>query len=186
MSRLTRRSVIAGIGASGRWAGCVNPLENNGAAAIDARVASTVAYMHRTYPGTLDLTEKASGMLVMPLITEAGLGLGGSYGRGSLLIEDATVNYYSAASASVGIQIGAQQFAHVLFFMNSDALSRFRNSDGWAVGADVEYVVADQGGNLSVDTTNILSPVVAVIFGQAGLHVGATLEGTKYTRINPA
>jgi len=27
--------------------------------------------------------------------------------------------------------------------------------------------------------------VMAVIFGQAGLRVGATLEGVKYTRIIP-
>lgn len=43
----------------------------------------------------------------------------------------------------------------------------------------------DQGGNLSAETLTALDPVVAVVYGQSGLIVGATLEGTVYTRIIP-
>ena len=91
----------------------------------------------------------------------------------------------SATKGSFGLQIGAQQYAHVLFFMTEPALTGFRRSQGWAAGADVEYVFKDQGGNLRAETTTSVAPVIAVIFGQAGLLVGATLEGVKYTRIIP-
>ena len=43
------------------------------------------------------------------LLTEAGFGIGGAYGRGALRINDVTVDYYSAAKATIGFQIGAQQ-----------------------------------------------------------------------------
>ena len=89
------------------------------------------------------------------------------------------------AAGTFGLQIGAQQFSHVLFFMNDEALGSFRRSSGWAAGGDIRYAVRDKGGNVAVDTTTVLDPVVAVIFGQTGLIVGATLEGTKYTRIIP-
>jgi lipid-binding SYLF domain-containing protein len=102
-----------------------------------------------------------------------------------LRIGGTTVDYYSATRASLGPQLGAQQYAHVLFFMTEQALTEFRTSPGWAAGADLEYVAKDQGGNLSADTTTQLSPVIAVVFGQAGLLVGATLTGTKYSRIIP-
>ena len=69
--------------------------------------------------------------------------------------------------------------------LTNDALMKFRRSQGWAAGADVEYVVKDQGGNIRAETTTSTAPVIAVIFGQAGLHIGATLEGVKYTRIIP-
>ena len=69
--------------------------------------------------------------------------------------------------------------------MTEDALMRFRRSPGWAAGADVEYVFKDQGGNIRAETTTSTAPVIAVIFGQAGALVGATLEGVKYTRIIP-
>ncbi len=69
--------------------------------------------------------------------------------------------------------------------MTEEALSEFRASSGWAAGADVEYAINDRGANLSAETTTALSPVIAVVFGQAGLLAGATVEGTKYSRIIP-
>ena len=121
----------------------------------------------------------------MPLVTEAGLGLGGGYGRGALRVGGATVDYYSTTKASAGIQIGAQQYAHVLFFMTDDALMNFRRSPGWAAGANIEYAFPDRGETLAAETTTQLAPIIAVIFGQSGLRAGATLEGVKYTRIIP-
>ena len=69
--------------------------------------------------------------------------------------------------------------------MTEEALRDFRYSSGWAVGADIKYAVSTQGGNIGTDTTELLSPVVAIVFGQAGLIAGATLEGQRYTRILP-
>ena len=185
MSIFTRRQFALGALAGSTLAACGNGVGGAGAATIDARVDSTLAFMRQTYPGTIDLEARAAGLLVMPLITEVGLGLGGSFGRGALRVGPSTVDYYAAASGSAGLQIGAQQFSHVLFFMTEDALLDFRQSPGWAAGADLEYVISAQAETLRAETTTTLSPVIAVLFGQTGLRVGATLEGVKYTRIIP-
>ncbi len=166
-------------------AACDNGLNSQGPAIIDARVSETLSFMEATYPGTRDLRDKAAGYLVMPLITEAGFGVGGSFGRGALQVNGITVDYYSSTQASIGLQIGAQQFSHVLFFMTDEALQDFRTSPGWQAEADIEYVVNDEGQNLSAGTLTALSPVVGVVFGQAGLLAGASIEGTKYNRIIP-
>ena len=184
MTLLTRRNFGLGAAAT-TLAACSNGIGTNGAATIDARVDSTLSYMYSRYPGTRDLMLKSAGMLVMPLITEVGLGFGGAYGRGALRIGQPTVDYYSAATASAGLQLGGQQYSHVLFFMTEEALMNFRQSPGWAAGADMEYALNDQGENIRAETTTSLAPVIAVVFGQAGFRVGATLEGTKYTRILP-
>ncbi|MGH1329511.1 MAG: YSC84-related protein [Paracoccaceae bacterium] len=186
-SPATRRRFILGAGALGLMAtaGCDNGLRGSGASTIDARVDATLNYLYSTFPGTNELRDKSVGVLVMPLVTKAGFGFGGSYGRGALRVGQSTVDYYSATQASFGIQIGAQQYAHTLFFMTEAALADFRNSPGWAAGADVEYVFANQGENISADTTTTLSPVVGFVFGQTGLIAGATIEGTKYSRIIP-
>jgi lipid-binding SYLF domain-containing protein len=152
---------------------------------IDSRVDSTLNFMYNSYPGTRDLANNASGMLVMPVVTEAGLGLGGSFGRGALRIGSSTVDYYSATSGSAGFQIGAQQFSTVLFFMTQEALTDFRRSNGWAAGADIEYALQDRGVTLRAETTTSLAPVIAVVFAQAGFRASATIEGTKYARIIP-
>lgn len=186
MTQFTRRSfTLAALAGAGMTAACGNGVGSTASSTIDARVDKTLDYLYSRYPNTRDLAEKSNGMLVMPLVTEAGFGIGGGYGRGALRVNGTTVDYYSAAKGSIGLQIGAQQFAHVLFFMTEDALMRFRHSPGWAAGADAEYVLKDQGGNVRADTTTATTPVVAVIFGQAGLMAGATLEGVKYTRIIP-
>lgn len=185
MKRYTRRTVLSGAAAMLALTACGNGVGSEGATKLDARVDATLNYLDNTYPGTRDLREKSVGMLIMPLVTEASFGFGGSYGRGALRVNDITVDYYSATQASFGIQAGAQQYAHVLYFMTEESLAEFRTSQGWAAGADVEYAVNDRGGNLSAETTTVLAPVIAVVFGQAGLLAGASVEGTKYQRIIP-
>tara|TARA_R110002094_G_scaffold219812_3_gene192020 strand:- start:581 stop:1204 length:624 start_codon:yes stop_codon:yes gene_type:complete len=183
---LSRRGFTFGaLAATSLTAACGNGIGGRGPQLIDARVSATLDEMYRSYPNTRQLADKANGMLIMPLVTEAGFGLGGAYGRGALLVNDTTVDYYSVVKGSGGLQIGAQQYAHVLFFMTEPALSEFRRSPGWAAGADLEYVISDRGDSVAADTTTVLSPVLAAVFGRAGLRVGATLEGTKYSRIIP-
>ncbi|MDE4131740.1 YSC84-related protein [Phaeobacter sp. QD34_3] len=185
-SGVTRRGFTLGLLAgTGAMAACGNGVGNSNAATIDARVDATLNQMYREYPNTIDLAEKSTGMLVMPLVTEAGFLVGGAYGRGALRINGVTVDYYSTVKGNAGLQIGAQQYAHVLFFMTDNALAGFRRSSGWAAGADLEYVVRDDGNSLAADTNTLTSPILAAVFAQAGLRIGATLEGTKYTRIIP-
>ena len=190
MTEAVSRRYFIGFGAAAlTLAACSDQINGNGvdstaAAEIDARVDATQQYLFGKYPGTADLAEKSHGILFMPLVTEAGFGIGGSYGRGALRINGVTVDYYSAAKATFGFQIGAQQYAHALFFMTEDALSNFRRSSGWAAGADIRYATPDQGGSIGKETTE-LDPVIGLVFGQQGLIAGATVSGVKYTRIIP-
>ena len=98
-----RRQFSLGLIALGGAAACSNGIGNNNAAEIDARIEAALSTMYQVYPGAQNLAEKATGLLVMPLITEAGLGLGTGYGRGALQIEGVNVDYYSSTSASAGL-----------------------------------------------------------------------------------
>jgi lipid-binding SYLF domain-containing protein len=178
---ISRRGLLLGAMA---LAGCNNGIGSNGGAQIDARVDATESFLFSRYPGTQDLASRASGVLYMPLMTEAGFGIGGAFGRGALRIGGATVDYYSAAKGTIGFQIGAQQYAHALFFMTPEALEGFRRSPGWAASGEVRYATPEQGASVGKETTE-LDPVIALIFGQQGLIAGATLGGVKYSRIIP-
>lgn len=184
---VTRRRVMAGLAAGGAAlvAGCGNGVGSNGASVVDRRVDATRQYLFERYPATADLERKANGVLYMPLITKAGFGVGGSYGTGALRINNVTVDYYQAIQANFGFQAGVQQYAQALFFMTDEALRKFRTSAGWAVGADAEYTLIDQAANLSADSFTAVDPIIALVFGQAGLIVGATIEGTKFNRVIP-
>jgi lipid-binding SYLF domain-containing protein len=185
MTLLSRRSLIVTGTASLGLAACGNGVGGTGAAALDARVDATRDFLASRFPGTQDLMTKAAGVLYMPLMTEAGFGFGGAFGRGALRIRDVTVDYYTAAEASFGFQIGAQQYAHALFFMTEQALAAFRAADGWALGADARYALPDGGGAIGAETTTSGAPIIALVFGQSGFIAGASLAGIKYTRIIP-
>ncbi|MES2846398.1 MAG: YSC84-related protein [Pseudomonadota bacterium] len=184
MTIVSRRVFLCSAGATLLLGACANGVGGNGAQQIDARVDATRDYLFDRYPGTRELADRARGVLFMPLITEAGFGIGGAYGRGALRIGGVSVDYYSSTKATFGFQIGAQQYAHALFFMTDQALADFRRGSGWAAGADVRYATPDMGASIGKETTE-LDPVIALVFGQQGLIAGATLSGVKYTRIIP-
>lgn len=194
MTGMTRRVFLGAAGtASFGLAACATAdktMQNMGvntgnADQINARVDSTREFLLSKYPGTRDLETRAAGVLWMPLVTEAGLLFGGSYGRGALRINNVTVDYYAMTGVSYGFQLGAQQYAHALFFMSAQALEDFRRSQGWTAGADMTYATPDIGGGNMGGSTTQLSPVVALIFGQQGLMAGVSLEGSKYSRVIP-
>ena len=182
---LSRRGLLTGGAALATLAACGNPVGNFNAERLDSRVDATRDYLRQNHPELDTLFQDAQGILYMPLVTEAGLFIGGSFGQGALRINDATVDYYSATRVSAGLQIGAQQYAHVLFFMTPQALADFRAGEGWAASADIRYATPTQGGSAGVQTTTLFAPVIAVVFGQAGLIAGASLAGVRYQRIIP-
>jgi lipid-binding SYLF domain-containing protein len=184
MTVTTRRGFVLGATAMTlATAACDNSVGSTSGATIDARADAALQFLESNYPGTVDLRQNAAGMLIMPLITEAGFGVGAGYGEGVLRIDGVSVDFYSVTAASFGFQIGAQQFSQVLYFMTQEALSDFRTSAGWTAGADVTYAFNDQGQTLLTDTNVLTSPIIAVVFGQAGLIAGATVQGSKYNRI---
>jgi lipid-binding SYLF domain-containing protein len=152
---------------------------------IDAKVDIALNSLLAESPAAQAIAEKAVAVLVFPEIIKGGLGFGGQYGEGALRRNDATVGYYHIASASFGFQIGAQAYAQAIFFMTEEALAYLNQSKGFEAGVDATVAVVDKGVEADASTSTIQDPIVAFVFGQKGLMAGATLEGSKITRINP-
>ena len=69
---------------------------------IDTKVKETLARFKKDIGGADSFLKNAKGVLVFPEVIKAGIGIGGEYGEGALLINGKTVDYYSTASASIG------------------------------------------------------------------------------------
>jgi len=130
-----------------------------------------------------ELSAKAKGILIFPDVIKAGFGIGGEYGEGALRINGKTVEYYNTAAASIGLQLGAQEKAVILLFLDGKALDDFRKSDGWEAGVDGSVAVVEWGAGGSVDTSNIKDPIIGFVFGNKGLMFNLTLEGSKMSKI---
>ena len=121
---------------------------------------------------------------MLPGVFKAGFVFGGEYGEGALRIGGKTVDYYSIAAGSWGIQIGAQKKNVIMIFMTDEALENFRKSSGWKAGVDGSVAMIEIGAGGAVDTKTLTQPIVGFIFGQKGLMVNATIEGSKFKKLD--
>jgi len=144
---------------------------------INGEVNAALKLFPQQVKGGKEFLNASKGVLVIPNIVKAGLGVGGEYGEGALRIGGKTVEYYSIAAGSVGFQIGAQKMNLILVFMQDEALKKFRTSSGWKAGVDASVAFVDVGAEKSLDTANIKDPVVGFVFGQKGAMAAATVEG---------
>ncbi len=151
---------------------------------IDAEVREAVGNFGKQTSAGSELSKRAAGMLVFPNVIKAGIGIGGEFGEGALLVRGKTVAYYNIASASIGFQLGAQSRSQVVLFMNDKVLSDFRKSAGWKAGVDGGVALARLGAGGNIDTETARQPIIGFIFSNKGLMYNLTFEGSKITRVN--
>jgi len=151
---------------------------------INADVREAVQNFYKHTSAGKELAQKAAGMLVFPNVIKAGIGIGGEYGEGALLVKGKTAAYYNIGAASIGFQLGAQARSQIVLFMSENALAGFRRSEGWTAGVDGSVALATLGAGGSIDTETAKKPVIGFIFSNKGLMYNLTFEGSKISKIN--
>ncbi len=149
---------------------------------IDDNATTALNSLYEQSSMAKTLGSDAKGMLIFPSVTKASLGVGGERGHGVLRVGGKSVDYYTTTAASVGLQAGVSSSSRVIFFLEQEALDKFRSSEGWEVGVDANITVMEVGKTVEGTTTNIKDPIVAFVFGEKGLMAGISLEGSKYTK----
>ena len=150
---------------------------------IDIKVDTALAQFKKDIAGGAEFLSKAKGVLVFPDVVKGGFIVGGEYGQGALRIAGKSVDYYSIASASFGLQIGGQQYGIVMVFLEDEALKKFRESKGWEAGVDASVAVAEWGAGKDINTANFEDPVVGFVISSKGLMAGVSLEGSKISKL---
>src|SRR6185312_15111312 len=95
---------------------------------IDRDASHALEVLFRNNGLASDISKQAKAVLVFPRIVKAGLIFGGSYGEGALREGGKTVGYYNSASASWGLQAGAQAYGYAVFLMNQKAIDYLNSS----------------------------------------------------------
>jgi len=158
---------------------------------IDLEVKAAIQKLDTVVKGAHPfLAKNAKGILVIPNIIKAGIGVGGEYGEGALVkVEDGnmsniqTVNYYSYASASFGFQLGVEKKTLIYVFLTDEALAQFNQSNGWKGGVGAGVSIAKFGASEDISNLSLNKPVVLFVLGKEGLMYNLTLEGSKLTKI---
>lgn len=150
---------------------------------IDAKADIALERFRKETYGSADIIKRSKAMLIFPKIYKAGIVIGGEYGEGALRISGKTVDYYSIASGTVGVQLGVQAKTLLMFFMDDYVLKNFRTSSGWKAGIDGSVALISVGADGSIDTMKTDEPIVAVVMDQKGLMYNLTIEGSKFSKL---
>src|SRR6478735_8313371 len=150
---------------------------------INADANATLQSFVAQNPSARELGRKAAGFLVFPSVIKAGIGLGGEYGEGVLIIKGNPAGYYNLVSASFGFQLGVQSRSVIIMFMTEKSLAGFRNADGWKFGVDGSIVLVTAGAAGAIDTDTLTRPIIAFVLDPQGLMYNLSLEGSKISRI---
>lgn len=134
---------------------------------------------HPTLNGAVD---RAKAVLIIPSLIKAGFILGGEGGSGVLLARNANGEwsapaFYTLASGSVGLQIGAQD-AEVIFTVMTDKGLRQVLQSQFKLGADASIAVGPKGMGVEAATTAAFGADIYSFSRTKGAFAGGSFEGS--------
>lgn len=133
--------------------------------------------MIKKQPKLESYKDKAYGYAVFPKVTKGAIGIGGAGGKGVVFKGGTPMGQSNLSQATIGFQLGGQQYKEVIFFENKEAYDRFTNKkvkfDGQA-----SAVAITEGASVDVNWKDGMA-----IFTQTsgGLMFEASIGGQHFT-----
>ncbi len=135
------------------------------------------------------LLQSARAVLIAPRIFKAGFFVGGEGGDALLMVRGphgwSDPAFYTVASASFGLQIGAAESEMIIFIRSQKALDAVMR-DHFKIGADAGLAVATLGSDVEGATTAAAGADVVVWASSSGAYAGIKLDGTLIEPQNKA
>ncbi len=134
-----------------------------------------------------DLMRTCSAIAVFPNTISAGLGIGGKYGQGIIMVRDEKSGKWSSpaiftiAGGSIGWQIGGQATDFVLLVMNRRSIDGILQGK-FKLGADASVAAGPVGRAAEASTDVQLKGGILSYSRSRGLFAGVKLEGAVITQ----
>ena len=119
---------------------------------------------------------KSYAYAVFPKITKAGVGIGGAAGKGIVYRNHVTVGSSKLKQASIGLQLGGQQYSEVIFFENKEAFEHFTNGN-LKFDGQASAVAITEGASVDIAYKN---GVDVFTHTKGGLMFEASLGGQHF------
>ncbi|MDP2924384.1 MAG: lipid-binding SYLF domain-containing protein [Candidatus Omnitrophota bacterium] len=128
------------------------------------------------------LLKDCSAVAIFPSTVSAGLGIGGKYGQGIIMVKDEKAKQWSSpavftiAGGSIGLQIGGQATDFVLLIMNRRSVDGILQGK-FKLGADAAVSAGPVGRNAEASTDVQLKGGILSYSRSRGLFAGIKLQG---------
>jgi len=140
-------------------------------------VAKAIISIKEADPGIQKFFDSSAGYAVIPKVGKAGMGVGGAYGKGLVIVNDKAVGKTSLSQLTVGFQLGGQVYSQFIFFKDQAALENFQRGN-FEFGAQASAVAVTLGA--SADANYDKGVAVFTQVG-GGLMYEATISGQKFS-----
>lgn len=165
-----------GFGASPAFAGPDQQAD------IDHAIGTLQDLRHdKEFGNARQLIASARAVMIAPRIFKAGFFFGGQGGDALLMVRGrhgwSDPAFYTIASASFGLQIGATESEMVLIIRSERALNAIMR-DRFKIGADAGITVATLGSEVEGATTANGGPDIVVWASSSGAYAGISLQGS--------
>jgi lipid-binding SYLF domain-containing protein len=149
---------------------------------IDHAIGTLQDLRHdKAFGNARQLLQSARAVMIAPRIFKAGFFFGGQGGDAVLMVRGphgwSDPAFYTIASASFGLQIGAAESEMILFIRSDRALKAVMR-DRFKIGADAGLAVATLGSDVEGATTANAGADIIVWASSAGAYAGITLNGS--------
>ena len=129
------------------------------------------------------LLEKTAGVVVIPGLIKAGLGIGGKHGSGILSIRNADGSwtepvFVKMTGGSIGFQIGASSTDLVLLFMREKNIKDVLDGE-FTLGGNASVAAGPVGRTGSADTSAKMDAEIYSYSRSRGAFAGISLDGSK-------
>ena len=133
-----------------------------------------------------NLMEGCSAIAIFPNTISAGLGIGGKYGQGIIMVRDNEGKWsppalFTIAGGSIGWQIGGQATDFVLLIMNRRSVDGILQGQ-FKLGADADVAAGPVGRSAEASTDIQLKGGILSYSRSRGLFAGVKLEGAVITQ----
>jgi lipid-binding SYLF domain-containing protein len=157
--------------------GSTKPESNADRDTLDADCTAAITKFKNRDSSIAKWFGEAYGYVVFPSVGKAGLFVGGAHGKGQVYEQGKAIGYSMITQGTIGLQIGAQVFAEIIFFKDKTALDAFKGGN-WELGAQATAVAVKQGASADANYSN---GVMVFTLIDGGLMAEAAVGGQKFT-----
>lgn len=146
-----------------------------------AAVLRDFADMKESIP--VQLMQKAEGIVVIPNLIKAGLGIGGQRGKGVAMLKRADGSwsdpvFVTLTGGSIGFQAGVQAIDLVMVFTKGSTLNNLADGE-FTLGGAIGVAAGPVGRSSSATTDTKLDAEIYSYSRTKGLFAGLTLNGSR-------
>lgn len=129
------------------------------------------------------LMQKAEGIIVIPNLVKAGLGIGGQRGKGIAMMKRSDGSwsdpvFVTLTGGSIGFQAGVEAIDLVMIVTKGSVLGRLNNGE-FTLGGDIGVAAGPLGRSTSATTNTDFDSEVYSYSRSKGLFAGLTLNGSR-------